>query len=342
MPTTEKGGGAMETRETQRPVDVKELTKRAISLYLTQAAGEGIDPARIEQLRQDARSFPDPKEFKDFRVAVGTTALQGKFTFGGKDAGPSIMGLLFEDDDQKLYSAVVILSQALEMIPRDYTITTFLHIFDEVEERRKAGDIALLKQELEKSGYAPEEFDLAERQLKDFLFGKAGANIREQLLLRKEAEREGRLIKELETDFLGPKPSAEIKKDLDLEKQRLRYLWDRLKEAGFEEAPLLTREIINSRALLEELKQELKMKSRKTKGKGKSTEAESQFPPEEAVARNWALALFRLAKINRLEAEEIGDPDGAAKLLARARKYEKEAETLLYSLTRAPQSGGVK
>lgn len=321
----------MDRRETQETIDVKSLTKRAISLYLKQAAGEEVDPEEIERLRQDARSFPDEKEFKDFRVAVGTTALQGKFTFERKDAGSSIMGLMFEEHDRQLYDAVVTLSRALQMAPRDYTITAMLNIYDELEERRKAGDVASLKKELEKSGYAPEELERAERVLKSFLFERAGASIREQLTLRQEAEREGRFIKEAESAFLSPRTSEKVREDLKTEEQSLQHLWDRLREAKFEEAPDFIQKVLNSRRLVEELKQELKAKSRKTKGK--PIGAELQLSPEDAVARNWALALLRLAKINRLDAAEAKWPEDAVKLTERAQKYEVEAERLLARVT---------
>ncbi|MEK9166538.1 MAG: hypothetical protein AAB846_02275 [Patescibacteria group bacterium] len=308
----------MERRETQETIDVKTLTKRAISLYLKQAAGKEVDPDKIAKLREDTHLFPDEKEFKDFRVAVGTTALQGKFKFGEKNAGSEIMGILFEEQDRQLYDSIVILSQALEMAPRDYTITTMLNINDEMEARRR----------IEKAGNAPEEIAQAERTLKEFLATKAGASIREQMLLRQEVAREKMLTEDIEDAFIRPKTAKEIKHELREEQKRIKALWEKLKEEPFEQAPLTTQRIINSRALAEELQLELKHKPKNKNGK--KPDAAIETPPEEEVSRKWAKALKRSAHQLRLDAEEdLLLPEETKKLQSRAAMYDAEANRLL-------------
>lgn len=330
----------MERRETQENVDVRALIKRAGDIFLRQDAGETVDQEEIEQLRRDARSFADKREFEDFRVAVGTLALQEKLNLNNKDAGSGMMELIFGEGDARLFNAVKVLTVALDMNFRDYSVTTMLNIYYELEERLKKNGKDFSKQLVGGQGSVSlgAVINHARRTLSDFLTQGAGVRIKEQIILRQEAGREEIFTRDFERAMLAGKSKEEILSELESEGARIENLWNMLKQAPFEQAPFFLNSIGFSKKLINLLKAELK-ESRKPQKEGPT---EPILSPDGEVARSWGLSLLRLAKQLRSDIEDARYDEDKSKLETRASQYEARANDLLNSLQASSIKEGVK
>lgn len=337
----------MDKRDPERVLEkLGTLTKDAVAFYRKEQSHE-LSTRELAEFRRRVRAEFTRMDYGDFRKIMGTAAMRGEVKVDGKDAGSDVMGILFEDDDLRLYKDVIFLVRSLGLPIKDYTVTSMISLRDMIEQKIHSQGWEGIKSDLAESGVSMRDFTHTRYRLRHFLAEGAGPGVAEQILRREELAREPALIDEMNKVFLTPKRKEAVKAELQGARKESGAIWDNIrgqfaghpdfagmkpakmkKELAFGSAgaerfrnqfELLPKQIALLRLNLQE------QKELESELKGGQPRPEP-IPMDEAHIR--ASALIRMATQELSEAEAVRNPEKATGLRKRGLQDLAEADSL--------------
>lgn len=242
-------------------IDTDKLIEQAFELYDEYLAkGLEVPAEEVRELQEKTAVLEqqNKRKFNNLRSTIGDIA------FGGQESlSIGLMRLLFGDRDAKLLENFLVLSNATQMVPQEYSISNMASLYEEANEQRIAGDLRLdPKQE--------ELFKAALRGAEAFLAAAGGPEIRERVFIQQEMLNQLG-TQDIEKTFSTPPTLEQIKEHLKQNVAAIIKLFKRLKTSGFDSAPETVSGILSLVNENEELRRKLLITERATPENGSSS-----------------------------------------------------------------------